>query len=168
MNFLTEYSVPVYKCPPLDPIRDTCIQTTFTSYLTTILSVFPAAPNLSHLRLIHTYHAVPLPYRANSHIPRCAPAILRQCYVLRESPRLAGKPELPIVKLRVVVGRNRTWANRPQAVEKHGIVYVNQTRSHCVMQMRRTQSKLLATRTGMCELAFTLPPALGISRRVQS
>ena len=32
-----------------------------------------------------------MPYRANSHRPCCAPAVLRQCRVLRKSPRVAGK-----------------------------------------------------------------------------
>jgi hypothetical protein len=54
--------------------------------------------------LIHTCHAVPCrvnlhipcraiakPCRVNSHIPNCAPAILRQCRVLRESPRGSRK-----------------------------------------------------------------------------
>jgi hypothetical protein len=47
------------------------------------------------LRLIHTYHAVPMPFpcRVNSHMPCRAPAILRQCRVLRESPR--GRRKYP-------------------------------------------------------------------------
>jgi hypothetical protein len=40
----------------------------------------------SHLRLIHTCHAAPMPCRVNSHTACRAPAILRQCRVLRESP----------------------------------------------------------------------------------
>jgi hypothetical protein len=43
------------------------------------------------------------------------------CRVLRESPRVDGKIELPIVKLRVV-GRNRTWGDRSQAVERRSMV----------------------------------------------
>ena len=46
----------------------------------------------------------------------------------------------------------------------HGMASVNQTRPHCVNQMGKTQSKLLAARHGrgtvwvrhdMCELALT-------------
>jgi hypothetical protein len=70
-------------------------------------SVHWFASNASHrsdvslvLRLNHTRHAVlmPFPYRApampsrvNSHTPCRAPAILRQCRVLRESPRGSRK-----------------------------------------------------------------------------
>ena len=43
----------------------------------------------------------------------------------------------------------------------HGMVYVNKTRLHCVNQMGKIQFKTLATRHGMCELAFTLPPEEG-------
>jgi hypothetical protein len=39
----------------------------------------------------------------------------------------------------------------------NGTACVNQTRSHCVNQMGKTQSKPLAERHGMCESAFTLP-----------
>jgi hypothetical protein len=93
------------------------------------------------------------------------------------------KSELPIVKHRVAVGRNRTSAGRPHAVKRrpmvihtyqamhlpsfavalrsllksgmvgarhgHGSICVNQTRSHCVIQMGNAQSKTLATRHGM-------------------
>jgi hypothetical protein len=46
----------------------------------------------THLnRLIHTCHAAPMPCRFNSHIPCRAPAILRQCRVLPESPRGSRK-----------------------------------------------------------------------------
>jgi hypothetical protein len=70
--------------------------------------------------LIHTYHAVPVPCRVNSHIPCRAPAILRQCRVLRVNPR--GSRKYPncysyslttFVELRVVAGRSRTRAGRP-------------------------------------------------------
>ena len=48
----------------------------------------------------------------NSRIQCRAPAV---SYVkVRLKPE---KSELPIIKLRVVIGRNRTWAARPQAVE---------------------------------------------------
>jgi hypothetical protein len=64
-----------------------------------------------------------VPCRANSHMPFYAPASLLLCRVLRQSSRIAGKKsELPIVKLRVVVGRNRTWANRPQAVDRRPLL----------------------------------------------
>jgi hypothetical protein len=45
------------------------------------------------LRLIYTYHAVPMPLhcRVNSHMPCRASAILRQYRVLRESPRGSRK-----------------------------------------------------------------------------
>ena len=33
------------------------------------------------------------------------------------------------------------------------MVFVNQTRSHCVIQMGKTQSKSVETRHGVCELA---------------
>jgi hypothetical protein len=36
-----------------------------------------------------------------------------------------------------------------------GMACVNQTRLHCVNQMGKTNSKPLAARHGMCELAFT-------------
>jgi hypothetical protein len=36
-------------------------------------------------------HAVPMPCRVNAHMPCRAPAILRQCRVLRESPRRSRK-----------------------------------------------------------------------------
>jgi hypothetical protein len=36
------------------------------------------------------------------------------------------------------------------------MAYVNQTRPHCVNQMGMTQSKPLAERHGMCELALRL------------
>jgi hypothetical protein len=83
------------------------------------------------------------------------------------------------VELRVVAGRRRRRAGSPQAVlchglEKNGMVRawhgrgmasVNQTRPHCVNQMRKTHSKPLAARHGrgtawarhaMCESAFTV------------
>jgi hypothetical protein len=37
------------------------------------------------------------------------------------------------------------------------MVRVNQTWLHCVNQMRKTQSKALAERHGMCESIFTVP-----------
>ena len=44
-----------------------------------------------------------VPCRANSHIPCCASAVLRQCRVLRESQRVAGKkPNLRVVVVVVV------------------------------------------------------------------
>jgi hypothetical protein len=66
------------------------------------------------------------------------------------------------VELRVVAGRRRTRAGRPQAVlcrglEKNGMdrvghgrgmESVNQTRPHCVNQMGKTHSKPLAARHG--------------------
>jgi hypothetical protein len=47
------------------------------------------------LRLIHTYHAVPIPFpcRVNSHMPCRDPAILRQCRVFLESP--CGRRKYP-------------------------------------------------------------------------
>jgi hypothetical protein len=39
----------------------------------------------------YSAHAVPMPCRVNSHIPFRAPAIHRQCRVLRESPRGSRK-----------------------------------------------------------------------------
>jgi hypothetical protein len=47
------------------------------------------------LRLIHTYHAVPIPFpcHVNSHMPCRTSTILRQCRVLRESPR--GRRKYP-------------------------------------------------------------------------
>ena len=66
------------------------------------------------------------------------------------------------VELRVVTGRSRTRAGNPQAVlcrglqkngmvrawHGHGKASVNQTRPHCVNQMRKTHSKPLAARHG--------------------
>jgi hypothetical protein len=43
------------------------------------------------LRLIHTCHAAPMPCRVNSPIPCHAPALFRQCRVLRETPRGSRK-----------------------------------------------------------------------------
>jgi hypothetical protein len=43
------------------------------------------------LRLIHIRHAMPMPCRVISHIPCRAPAVLRHCRVLRESPRGSRK-----------------------------------------------------------------------------
>jgi hypothetical protein len=94
------------------------------------------------------------------------------------------------VELRVVAGRSRTRAGRPHTVSwrpmlihntmprcavalggrfpngmvvawlGRGMACVNETRPHCINQMEKTQSQLLAERHGMCELAFigrTLP-----------
>jgi hypothetical protein len=91
------------------------------------------------------------------------------------------------VEIRVVAGRSRTRAGSPQVVTRrpcftvsvirtawsehgvdaawawHSMANVNQTRPHCVNQMRKTHSKPLAARNGrgtawarhaMCELAF--------------
>ena len=41
-------------------------------------------------------------------------------------------------------GRSMAWAQH-----WHGMAYVNQTRSHCVNQKRKTQTKSLAARHGM-------------------
>jgi hypothetical protein len=61
--------------------------------------------------------------KANSHIPCRAPAILRQCSVLRESPLVDGNIRTAslllvttFVLLRIVAGRSRTRAGRPHAV----------------------------------------------------
>jgi hypothetical protein len=75
------------------------------------------------------------------------------------------------VELRVVAGGSRKWAGSPQAVSRrwfcavalrkrrgqsmawarhgHGMASVNQTRPHCVNQMGKTHSKLLAALHGM-------------------
>jgi hypothetical protein len=42
------------------------------------------------------------------------------------------------------------------AWQGNGMACVNQTRPHCVIQMGQTQSKPLAERHGMCELALIL------------
>ena len=53
----------------------------------------------------------------------------------------------------------------------HGMASVNQTRPHCINQIGKTHSKLLAARQGrgtawarhaMCESALKLPPSLGV------
>jgi hypothetical protein len=41
------------------------------------------------------------------------------------------------------------------ALHRHDMTCVNQTQPQCVNQMGKTQSKPLAARHGMCELAFT-------------
>jgi hypothetical protein len=85
------------------------------------------------------------------------------------------------VELGVVAGRSRTQAGSPRAVfrrpccgvvlrrtawSEYGMASVNQTRPHCVNQMRKTHSKPSAARHGMgaawarhamCESAFTEP-----------
>jgi hypothetical protein len=71
------------------------------------------------------------------------------------------------VELRVVAGRSRTRAGSPQAGSRRpccavalkkgmvrawhgrGMASVNQTLPHCVNQMGKTHSKLLAARHGM-------------------
>jgi hypothetical protein len=91
---------------------------------------------------------------------------------------------IKFVELRVVAGRSRQGAGRPQAVStaalcrgfemngmveaRHGRGMANakQTRPHCVNQMGKTHSKPLAARHGMgtawarramCESVFILP-----------
>ena len=90
------------------------------------------------------------------------------------------------VELRVVAGRSRTRAGKPigrlltdvllrglekngmvRALYGHGMASVNQTRPHCVNQMRKTHSQPLATRHGMagerhaiCESAFEIQSCL--------
>ena len=74
------------------------------------------------------------------------------------------------VELRVIAGRSRTRAGSPHAVSRrpcrglenngmvrarHGMAIVNQTRPHCVNQMRKTHSKPLWARHAMCDSAFT-------------
>jgi hypothetical protein len=101
--------------------------------------------------------------RVNSHMPSRAPAILRQCHVLRESPR--GSRKKPNA------GRSPTYrlwtadANSHMPCHAHaalchglqkslserlgrGMAYVNQTWPHCANQMGKTQSKPLAARHG--------------------
>jgi hypothetical protein len=54
--------------------------------------IFWSVKHYTLLRLIHTQHAVPLPCCAvNSYVPRRAPATLRQCRIVRESPRGSRK-----------------------------------------------------------------------------
>jgi hypothetical protein len=48
-------------------------------------------------------------------------------------------------------GRGMAWERYGR-----GMACVNQTRSHCVNQMGKTQSKPLVERHGMCELALNL------------
>ena len=47
------------------------------------------SPNFRYVKT--NSHKPAVPFRANSHMTCCAPAVLRQCRVLRESPRVAGK-----------------------------------------------------------------------------
>jgi hypothetical protein len=139
---------------------------------------------------------MPFPCRVNSHMPCSAPAILRQCRVLRESPH--GRREYPNCiwdwyasgnnfrgtprgsRKKLNAGRSpkcRLWTadaishipcrshaalcrglerlhserhSHGMAWERHGrgMACVNQTRPHCVNQMRNTQSKTLAERHG--------------------
>jgi hypothetical protein len=147
-------------------------------------------------------HAVPLPCRAALIDTRHAraPAILRQCRVLRESPRgsrkypncwsysltdwyasdnnFRGTPRgsrkkpnagrSPTCRLRTadansplpchahaasiprcaVALRSRFQNGMVVAWHGRGMAFVNQTRPHCVNQMRKTQSKPLASRHG--------------------
>jgi hypothetical protein len=74
------------------------------------------------LRLIHTYHAVPLP-RSDS--------------------------AAPFVKLRVVVGRTRTWPDGPQAVGKTADVNSQiPCRASAVALRSRFQSDMVTARQG--------------------
>jgi hypothetical protein len=62
----------------------------------------PSSSNIlpfNPLRLIHTCHAAPMPCRVNSHMPCRAPAILRQCRVLRESQRCSRNIRTAILKV---------------------------------------------------------------------
>jgi len=75
-------------------------------------------------------------------------------------------------ELRVVAGRSRTRAGSPQAVSRrpffavalrrtawseHGMANVNQTQPHCVNQMGKTHSKILAARHGHGLLCVNRP-----------
>ena len=85
--------------------------------------------------LVHIYYAVPC--RNNSHIP---------CLVLRSFVKIRVEPEnseVPIVKVRVVAGRSRTWADRPQAVHVNSHM---SCRAHAVLY--RDLEKSLAKRHG--------------------
>jgi hypothetical protein len=53
--------------------------------------------------------------------------------------------------------RNRFQNGMVVAWQGNGMGCVNQTRPHCVNLMGKTQSKPLAERHGMCELAFNEP-----------
>jgi hypothetical protein len=151
-------------------------------------------PCRSPAALIHTYHVIPmpLPCRVNSHMPYRDSAILRQCRVLRESPRgtrkypncysasgnLRGTPRggrkkpnavrsptcrlwtaeanshMPcrshaaLMPCCAVALRGRFQNGMVVAWQGNGMARVNQTRPHCVDQMGKTQSKLLAERHG--------------------
>jgi hypothetical protein len=101
-----------------------------------------------------------MPCRVNSHKPRRAPAILRQCRVLRESPptcRLwtadanshmpchAHAAPMP----RCAVALRSCFQNgMVVALHGRGMACVNQTRPHCVNQMGNTQSKAFLARHG--------------------
>jgi hypothetical protein len=116
----------------------------------------------------------------NSHMPCRVPAILRQCRVLRETPR--GSRKKPNAGMSPTC---RLWtadihSHMPRHVhaalcrgleqslserQGRGMACLNQTRPHCVNQMGKTQSKPLAAlhgkgtawaRHGMCELALTV------------
>ena len=129
---------------------------------------------------LHIPHRAPaVPCRANSHMSCCAPAVLRQCHVRRESPRVAGKirkasRETPRGSRKKTKPRQTSAVNRrPMLIhtnhavplpccavalrshlqsgmvgarQEHGMVCVNQTRSHCVIQMGKTKNKSLETR----------------------
>jgi hypothetical protein len=122
-----------------------------------------------------------MPSRVNSHMPCCAPAILRQCRVLRGTPRGSRKKpnagRLPTCRLWMVDANSHSPCYAHAALchglekslsEQHrrGMACVNQTQPHCVNQMGKTQSKPLEARHGrgtawaqhgMCELALTCP-----------
>jgi hypothetical protein len=123
--------------------------------------------------LIHTCHAVPLPFSdsAMSFVKvRVVAGNIRTA-----NPTLGMLLITTFVQLRVVAGRSRRWAGCPHAVlgrsmlihtchahaalcrglvkslsERHGrgMACVKQTRAHCINQMGKTKSKPLATRHG--------------------
>ena len=120
--------------------------------------------------------------KADSHIPYRAPAVLRQCHVLRESPRVASKIRTANREILRGSRKKPTEVDRPQTVQRHtipcplpccavaltsrlqsGIIEArqghgppcaNQTRSHCVIQTGKTRFQSIATRHGMRELAL--------------
>jgi hypothetical protein len=99
------------------------------------------------------YPLVPLPCRANSHMQCCAPAKLRKCRVVRESPRgsrkkpkLADRPQavqsshaMPFCAMAL---RSRLQTGMVGARQGHGVVCVNQTRSRCVIPMGETRNNV--------------------------
>ena len=76
-------------------------------------------------------------------MPCCVPSVLRQCRIRRGNPRVAGKSELPILKLRVVVGRNRTWAGLRETADDN-----SHTSCRAPTVLRRNLEKSLAKRHG--------------------